>query len=451
MTGQHLAGLIGHDQIAARAGVSVSTVSRALRGVPGVAVHTRRRIEQVASELGYISPSRLAEISQMKRKRIRPAPQHRSPMVGITDVARLAGVSMATVSRAMRGLPSVAPATQARVQQAAATLGYISSPIAAALAGGKTKTIGIIAPWVSRWFFATVIEGAREVVADQGYDLMLYPVGLDPQQASLTAMPSLSRRVDGILRINVPRGLHALSEYDALMPQVTIGSSLPGVSGVQLDDENVGYMATKHLLDLGHRRIAFVGLDPDGIYGFQAAADRHRGYVKALREARQIPEIDLVKTTGFAVQAGEAALEELMIDAGGQIDQMPTAVVAVSDEVAMGIIHAARHHGISIPQQLSIIGVDNHDLAYLFDLTTIAQPVLDQGRTAAWMLLNIIYSAPQTSGEPGVADVQAALIQRSTTAPPRLSNISWLGKSSTLRAGKLPEAEVVKPSEASGS
>ena len=426
MTGQHIDPTVGFDQIAARSGVSVSTVSRALRGAPGVAAHTRQKVEKVAAELGYPASPNPSETARgmrpVKKRRVRPAPVHHTPMVGIGEVAALAGVSMATVSRAIRGLPGVAHATQLRVQKAAAELGYISSPIAAALAGGKTNTIGVIAPWVSRWFFGTVIEGARQVVAEQGYDLMLYPVGVDPQQAGFTTIPSLSRRVDGILRINVPRGLHALSEYDARMPQVTIGSCLPGVSGVQLDDVHVGYMATKHLLDLGHWRIAFTGLDPDGVYGFRVAADRYEGYRRALDEVGQIPESKLVKTTGFTVQAGEAALEELLIDAGWLIDQMPTAVVAVSDEVAMGLMYAARHRGISIPQQLSVIGVDDHDLAYLFDLTTIAQPVLQQGRTAATMLLKLICASPHVIIEPGVVAIQAGLVQRNTTAPARASD-----------------------------
>lgn len=425
MTGQHFDFSVGLDQVAARSGVSVTTVSRALRGNPGVAADTRLRVEQVATELGYLISPSISDLAHgvqpVKRKRVRPVPVNHTPMVGISEVAALADVSMATVSRAIRGLPSVASATQARVQRAAAELGYVSSPIAAALAGGKTKTIGVIAPWVSRWFFGTVVDGAREVVATHGYDLLLYPVDVDPKRARFTSIPGLSRRVDGLLRINVPQGLHALSEYDVRMPQVTIGSSLEGVSGVQLDDVRVGYMATKHLLDLGHRRIAFVGLDPDCIYGFQVAADRHRGYRKALREVQQIPEPQLVKTTGFSVQAGEAALEELLIDAEWQISRLPTAVMAVSDEVAMGLMYAARHRGISIPQQLSVIGVDDHDLAHLFDLTTIAQPVLDQGRTAASMLLKLICAPSKSVVAPDQVTIQAGLVRRNTTAPPRPS------------------------------
>ncbi len=428
MTGPEFDFSVGLDQVAAGSGVSVTTVSRALRGIPGVAADTRLRVEQVARELGYlISPSStdLARGAQpVKRKRVRPVPVNHTTMVGISEVAALADVSMATVSRAIRGLPGVAPVTQARVRQAAAELGYVSSPIAAALAGGKTNTIGIIAPWVSRWFFGTVIEGAREVVAAHGYDLMLYPVDVDPRRARCTTIPALSRRVDGLLRINVPQGLHALFELDARMPQVTIGSSLEGVSGVRLDDVQVGYMATKHLLDVGHRRIAFVGLNPDDTYGFQVAADRHRGYRKAVGEVGRTPELQLVKTTGFSVQAGEAALEELLIDAQWQISRLPTAVVAVCDEVAMGLMYAARHHGISIPEQLSVIGVDDHDLAHLFDLTTIAQPVLDQGRTATSMLLELICAPPSLVLESNMVTVEATLVQRNTTAPPRPSGDS---------------------------
>ena len=100
-----------------------------------------------------------------------------APMIGIVEVAALAGVSPATVSRALRGLPGVSASTRQNVEQAAATLGYVASPSAAALTTGRTSAIGVMAPWISRWFFSAVIEGAQDVVAEQGYDTLLYPLG----------------------------------------------------------------------------------------------------------------------------------------------------------------------------------------------------------------------------------------------------------------------------------
>lgn len=235
-----------------------------------------------------------------------------------------------------------------------------------------------------------MLEGVRETVAGSGYDILVYSVGVDPERALTTNISSLRKRVDGVLRINLPPDLHPLSAHDSQMPLVTIGSPLDGVAGVQLDDVQVGYLATQHLLQLGHRHIAFVGLDPAAAHGFTCAADRHQGFTRALNEAGLPTDPALVKTTGFAAEAGAAALNELLTDVEGNARGLPTAVVAVSDEVAMGVLHAARRAGISVPHELSVIGVDDHDLSYLFDLTTIGQPAREQGRVAAAMLLEQI-------------------------------------------------------------
>jgi DNA-binding LacI/PurR family transcriptional regulator len=336
--------------------------------------------------------------------------------VGIVQVAARAGVSPATVSRALRGHPGVSTSTRARVQAAATELGYVPSASAAALARGRTNAIGVVAPWISRWFFTTVIEGVHEVVADHGHDMLLYPLGpADGTESARMDALGLHKRVDGVLGLALPHELRAgvLSR----VPIVTIGTSTPGIPGVQVDDTEVGYLATRHLLELGHRRIAFLGLDPDDVYGFKVAADRYVGHCKALVEATLQPDPDLVETTGFEVEAGEAALEELLARADWDPGRLPTAVVAVSDEVAIGVIYAARHRGIRVPQELSVIGVDNHDMARLFDLTTIAQPVAEQGRIAAEMLFELIRSRHRP--DPGVVRLAPGLIERNTTAPPR--------------------------------
>ena len=344
-----------------------------------------------------------------------------APLIGIVEVAARAGVSPATVSRALRGLPGVSAATRANVEQAAAALGYVASPSAAALTTGRTSAIGVMAPWISRWFFTAVIEGAQEVVAEQGYHTLLYPLGANaaPAPTSMVDARALHKRVDGLLGLNVPRMIQPASLHNLRVPLVTVGSCIPGVSGVLVDDTEVGYQATRHLLELGHRRIAFLGRDPDDRYGFTVADDRAQGYAKALTQFGVAVDPELIGTTGFAVEAGTAAMDQLWSRVGADPARRPTAVFAVSDEVAMGVLHSARNHGLRVPEQLSVIGVDNHDLAYLFELTTIGQPVREQGRIAARMLLEDMQVDQPTA--PRVVTLQPGLVRRATTAPVRLA------------------------------
>jgi DNA-binding LacI/PurR family transcriptional regulator len=327
------------------------------------------------------------------------------------EVAALSGFSPATVSRALRGLPGVSAKTREAVERAASSLGYTPSPWATALTTGRTNAVAIIAPWVSRWFFSAVIEGAQDVLTQHGYDLMLYPFGVDGRLDA----HSLSKRVDGVLALNVPlahQSIGALSDLG--VPIVTLGSALEGISSVLVDNVLVGQLAGQHLVDLGHRRIAFFGDEDGAAHGFPVAVDRHRGFDTTLCAAGIEPDPTLVYSTGFSINGGEAALHRCL----GQFHdgQRPTAIFAVSDEVAMGVLHAARLHGLRIPDDLSVIGVDGHDFAYLFDLSTISQPVRDQGRIAARLLLEQVNSADQV---PTAVNVGCELIRRGSTGPVR--------------------------------
>ena len=247
---------------------------------------------------------------------------------------------------------------------------------------------------MSRWFFSAVVEGAQEVLAQQGYDLLLYPVGVGrrPSAGGLDTR-SLTKRVDGLLALNVPLADKSVS------PCATCGCrwspSAPrsrACPGVLVDNVEVGRQATQHLLDLGHRRIAFFGDDLDEMHGFTAAVDRHRGYDLTLREAGIEPDPALV--AAHRVLRSTAARPPLhrMFGQRPTAGELPTAIFAVSDEVAMGVLYAAREHGLKVPRDLSVVGVDGHDFAYLFDLTTVSQPVRDQGRIAARLLLEQVNS-----------------------------------------------------------
>lgn len=342
---------------------------------------------------------------------------------GIVEVAALSGFSPATVSRALRGLPGVSATTRVAVEEAASQLGYFPSPSAAALTTGRTNAIGVIAPWVSRWFFSAVVEGAQEVLTQQGYDLLLYPIGVaGGRRVGGLDTRSLTKRVDGLLALNVPLAdKSVVSLQDLRVPVVTVGTAVEGMSGVLVDNVEVGRQATQHLLDLGHQRIAFFGDDLETMHGFTVASDRHRGYDLTLRAAGIEPDPALVQSTGFSTDGGEAAAHRVFGRGWKQCD-LPTAVFAVSDEVAMGVLYAARKHGLKVPRDLSVVGVDGHDFAYLFDLTTVSQPVRDQGRIAARLLLEQVNS-PQAR-PPSVVSVGSDLIRRGTTGPVSLPSSS---------------------------
>lgn len=330
-------------------------------------------------------------------------------MTGILDVAKAAGVSVATVSRALRGLPGVSASTRQAVQAAAERLGYVASPSAASLPTGRTRTVGVLAPWVTRWFFTAVIEGANRVFAHSGYDVLLFAADPD-HDLPKAKLQTLSKRVDGLLILNLPwvsAALSGLASADRLQV-VLVGSGPPGLPIVRIDDVRVGRCAAEHLIGLGHRRIGFVGGEPEGVPHLPVAADRRAGCRAALRSAGlELAERD-VFPGDFTMAAGERAAEWLLA-----LPDRPSALVAASDEVAMGLIYRVRQSGLSVPGDLSVVGVDGHDMAHLFGLTTVAQPVREQGRRAAEILL------ARMAGDPvGSQEFPTYLAIRETTSPP---------------------------------
>ncbi|MEY4137519.1 MAG: hypothetical protein RL205_1647 [Actinomycetota bacterium] len=332
--------------------------------------------------------------------------------ITIRDVAEAAGVSTATVSRALRGLPNVDEATRARVQAIAAQLDYVISPSASRLASGRTGSIGVITPYISRWFFSTVLSGVENVLQNAGMDLLLMSVSTADSQHRLPPAPRLRRRVDGVLAIATPPDDAQLDEVIALgMPTSLIGTAKDGVAGVTIDDVQAGRTATQHLLNLGHTRIGVISghlIDAP----FTAEHDRFRGYRETMEEAGL--EIDpLLEAFGyFTVAGGEQAMTALLTHRN-----RPTAVFAMSDEMAFGAMRAMRAHGLTPGKDISIIGIDNHDLSELLDLTTVAQPVFDLGRVAAEALLVQIRS-DGSSPRPESFVLPTQLIVRGSTAPP---------------------------------
>jgi LacI family repressor for deo operon, udp, cdd, tsx, nupC, and nupG len=333
-------------------------------------------------------------------------------IMGITirDVALAAGVSTATVSRALRGLPNVDEQTRIRVQRIAAELDYVISPSASRLASGRTGSIAVITPYIARWFFSTVIFGVESVLQTAGMDLLLMGVSNPNALHRLPPAPRLRRRVDGVVVIALPPDDPQLDEVLALgMPTSLIGVTRRGVPSVTIDDVQAARVATQHLVNLGHRRIAVIDGNHTSVK-FTAEHDRACGFAEVMQEAGI--EIDpMLEAQGhFTVAGGEKAMTTLLAQRN-----RPTAVFAMSDEMAFGAMRAMRSHGITPGREISIIGIDGHDMSELLDLTTVAQPVADLGRIAANALLGQISAGTIGPAESLLAPTQ--LVVRGSTSP----------------------------------
>lgn len=344
-------------------------------------------------------------------------------MASIEDVARATGVSTATVSRALRGLASVAEPTRARVQLAARSLGYVPSAAAASLASGRTKAVGLLTPHVSRWFFAVCIETVEAVLRTQGYDVLLVqlpPGGSTTPGPSQTLPPSrpmlsadlLRKRVDATIVLTLPLVPEELAVLQQLGHQlVYVGGVVPGVRSVGIDDVAVGRTATEHLLGLGHRDVVFVGGSPSPA-DWTPPRERFRGYQRAVRDAG-LPEAEVVGAD-LTVADGRRVVTELL-----RRDRLPGALVCASDELAIGVLHELRQAGVDVPGQVSVIGVDDHPFAELHGLTTIAQPVAEQAELATRWVLDALRGDGPRAGTAGpvVEQLPTRLVVRGSTGP----------------------------------
>jgi LacI family transcriptional regulator, repressor for deo operon, udp, cdd, tsx, nupC, and nupG len=329
---------------------------------------------------------------------------------GIGDVAARAGVSTATVSRALRGLPKVSVATRQRVLTAARDLDYRVSASASRLASGRTSTVAVVSPYISRWFFGQVISGAEAVLRDAGLDLLLYVVSTPESRARFFAELPLRGRVDAVMVLTLPLDDTEVASLAALrMPVTTVGLTVPGFSSVRIDDVAGAMSAVNHLLALGHRRIAMIA-GPPGPARLTALGDRSLGFATALAAAG-VGVADECEVDGdYTVEGGERAMASLL-----SLPTLPTAVFAQSDEMAMGALRAIRKVGLRCPEDISVVGFDDHEMAALFDLSTVAQSAREQGARAARQL----FATLDGNGPPTSEEVPTYLVVRGTTCPPK--------------------------------
>jgi DNA-binding LacI/PurR family transcriptional regulator len=301
----------------------------------------------------------------------------------IRDVARHAGVSVATVSRVLNASPLVVEPTRERVQAAVDELGYRPNATARNLSIGRAAAIGVVVPFLTTPSVVERVRGVVERLGPDGHDLLLFDVEAPQQRAE--AMRNLARRdrVAGLLVISLP--VHGY-EIDAFerdeLPAVLVDVAHPRLPRVVIDNVQGGELAAAHLLARGHRRIGFIGDHPTNEYGFTSSEDRRLGFRARLGHAGVEP----TERCGSHGREEAAALAASLL----ALPDPPSAIFAASDLQAIGVLKAAEKLGARVPEDLAVIGFDDIDLAEIVGLTTIRQPLREGGALAADLLLAAI-------------------------------------------------------------
>lgn len=334
-------------------------------------------------------------------------------MASIDDVAAKAGVSTATVSRALSGRVTVSPDTKQRVLDAAEELGYVVSASASGLASGRTRNIGIVVPFMSRWYYTQVIEGAQRELMKSGYDVTLYNLSASDQERDQVFGELLRRkRVDAVIAVSLELtpaqvdALHAVGK-----PIVGVGGPIPGIPTLSINDQKAAHTATSYLISLGHTRIGTINGGTYGEKDFHLSSTRLSGYLKALEEGGCDFVDQWYSRADYTFEDGYRAAKRIL-----DLTDRPTAIFSASDEMAFGAILACRDVGVRVPADMSIIGIDGHDHSSFFGLTTLAQYPRKLGAKAAAMLVDEL-ADPSPGGAVGNTEMPLDLVVRSSTAP----------------------------------
>jgi DNA-binding LacI/PurR family transcriptional regulator len=307
--------------------------------------------------------------------------------VSIKDIAKAADVSHSTVSRALSNSPLVKAETKARIQRLAREMGYSPDARARSLVMGRTRTVGVVVTTIADPFIAQVVQGIESTAHDHGYTVLLCSSSAEPEREIAAVEMLRSKRVDGVIVTSSRVGALYLAHLERIGVPVVLINNHSEHGGrytysVGVDNQHGGHLATTHLIRLGHRRIAYVSRPSD----YRSNQERMAGYRQALAEAGIPFESALVVPGTGRAGGGERALPVLMVD------EPPTAVFCYNDMTAIGLLRAAREAGLSVPQDLAVVGFDDILLASYVcpPLTTIAQPKARMGQQAMQMALALM-------------------------------------------------------------
>jgi DNA-binding LacI/PurR family transcriptional regulator len=331
----------------------------------------------------------------------------------MSDVAAKAGVGIGTVSRVLSGSHQVSAKTRARVLAAVEELGYSPARSGAKQGAEQGGLVGVVIPDFGSPSSMARLVGVVAALRTRAFHVVIHPVHTpDEARQSLVELPR-NKGLDGLIVMSLPlRGDEGERLAGSRFPVVLLDTWHPGLTRVTIDDVAGGRLATQHLIDLGHERVAFVGEPLRNPMSFMTSGLREEGFRDALHKAGIERNAKYVRHGPHLRSAGRQMGTELLA-----LSTPPTAVVAASDTQAVGVMEAARASGRTIPQDLSVIGYDDIDLASLVGLTTIRQPLETSGVRAAEILLTALESGQKPQPFNDVLSLE--LVQRQSTAAPR--------------------------------
>lgn len=308
----------------------------------------------------------------------------------MTDVARLAGVSPSTVSRALSGGKGVSAEKRAEILRLVAELRYTVSPDASRLARGEFNRVAVVVRDTETWFYYSILGAVETVLREANFDVLFYRVASSSERDQFFEQLPARRQVEAVILVGVPLTDRQVDRMTAMnVPVVMAGSHVPHFPSVHIDESLAAEHAVNHLLHLRHTRIGRIGItDPDG-RPWQPELGRQEGYLRALARAGIEVDPALSVNVEFSTDGGARAMDRLL-----SLPQPPSAVLAFSDELAIGAMRSLRRLGLHVPGDISLVGIDDHPMAELSDLTTVRQPVHEIGREAAAIVLRILRGEP---------------------------------------------------------
>lgn len=335
------------------------------------------------------------------------APTKKTPT--IYDVAKLAGVSIATISRVLNTPDKVNPETHKQVMSAIDRLGFVPKAEARARAMQGTGRIGVLTPFFTAPSFVQRLRGVAASLSKANYELVIYPVdSLDHLQGYISSIP-LMRNIDGLIIMSL-----ALEDIDAKrlssndMGTVLIEYQHRGMNSIIIDDQHGGSLVAKHLIKKGHKTLAFIGdIEPPEKFAIHPVKSRLTGFKQTLQEAGLSLPKNYVRSTPYSQKESRHAAYELL-----HLPKPPTAIFAASDIQALSVMKVARQLNIKVPDDLAVVGFDDIDVAEHVDLTTVRQHLDESGRLAAEILLSRISEGDRPLQH---INLPLTLIERATT------------------------------------
>ena len=331
--------------------------------------------------------------------------------VTIHDVAKKAGVGIGTVSSVLNNSRPVNETTRQKVLEAIAELDFVPNPSGRRLSMGKTHNISVVIPFFTIASQVERLRGVMSVIAGSDYDISLFTIETIPQRNKILQTVPRRGRTDGLLIFSItPTHVDLRRIRQQSIPIVLVEASHPDLSHIFIDDVAAARVAVEHLITLGHRKIAYISDYLEDPFGSNFSRNRYKGYCQALEEAGIDVQPEYHRQGWFGREEGRQMAIELL-----NLDNPPTAIFAFSDELALGVLEAARDLGVDIPGDLSVVGYDDIELANFAQLTTIRQHLFESGVQGVEFLLNTIDKPDAPACH---LQLPTELIIRSTTAPP---------------------------------